>query len=76
MNGIMNANVIVNEFEINRPRIQKIDSRIDDCLRDCDNKYFHTFDPICVYDIKLTNITNNEKINSTISDKSMGFLIE
>ena len=26
------------------------------------NKYFHTFKYVCIYDIKLTNITNNESM--------------
>ena len=38
-----------------------IDSLIDYSIKDCHNKYFHTFDHICDYDL-----------NFTISDKSMG----
>ena len=72
MNGIKNENVIVKEYEFDEPLIQKIDSIIDDCIRDCHNKYFHTFDHICEYVIQLTDINNNELINITISDKSMG----
>ena len=72
MNGIRNENVIVKEYEFDEPLIQKIDSIIDDCIRDCHNKYFHTFDHICEYDIQLTDIINNELINITFSDKSMG----
>ena len=70
----MNENqlTIDKEYEFDIPLIQKIDSIIYNCIRDCYNKYFHTFDHICVYDIKLTNIGNNELINVTISDKSMG----
>ena len=68
----MNENVIVKEYEFDNPLIQKIDSLIDNFIRDCHNKYFHTFDHICEYDIKFTNITNNESLNFTISDKSMG----
>ena len=67
----MNENVIVEVNEFDKPLIQKIDSIIDDCIRDFRNKYFHTFDHICEFDIKLTNITNNEIINLTFSDKSM-----
>ena len=58
-------------FEFNNPDIHKIDSLIDKSLRDCHNKYFHTFDHVCEYDINFTNITNNEKVNFTVSDKSM-----
>ena len=45
---------------------------IDKCFRDCYNNYFHNFKYRCIYDIKHTNITNNETINFTNSDKSMG----
>ena len=59
MNGILNKNVIVKEYEFDNPLIQKIDSLIDNSIRDCHNRYFHTFDHICEYDIQLTNITHN-----------------
>ena len=68
----MNENIIVKEYKYIKPLIQKIDSIIDNCIRDCHNKYFHTFDHVCVYDIKLTNISNNQTFDLTISDKSMG----
>ena len=72
MNGITKENVIVKEYEIDNPLIQKIDSIIDNCIRDCHNKYFHTFDHICEYNLNFTNITNNETVNFLISDKRMG----
>ena len=70
----MNENqlTIVEEYEFDNPTIQKIDSVIDSSIRDCHNKYFHTFDHICEYDLNFTNVTNNETVNFTISDKSMG----
>ena len=70
----MNKNqlTIVKEYIFDNPLIHKIDSIIDNCYRDCHNKYFHTFEYDCTYDIKLTNTINNEIINITISDKSMG----
>ena len=68
----MNENVVVKEYKFDNPLIQKIDSLINNSIRDCHNKYFHTFDHICEYDIQLTNITNNESVNFTISEKSMG----
>ena len=43
----MNENIIVEEYEFDKPLIQKIDSIIDDCIRDCHHKCFHTFDHIC-----------------------------
>ena len=51
--------------------LRTIDSTIYNCIRDCHTKYFHTFGQICVYDICLENITNNEIINLTISGESM-----
>ena len=70
----MNENEIyvVKEYNFDNPPITKIDSIIDGCYRDCHNNYFHTFKYVCIYDIRLTNITNNEIIIITISDESLG----
>ena len=69
----MNENELydVKEYKFDNPPIHKIDSIIDGCYRDCHSKYFHTFKYVCIYDIKLSNITNNEIINLSISDESM-----
>ena len=72
MNGEPNENEFVREYEFDNRPIQNIDSLIDNSIRDCHNKYFHTFDQICEYDLNFTNITNNEIVNFTIYDKSMG----
>ena len=74
MDGVMNENqlTIVKEYEFYNPLIQKIDSIIGKSIRDCHDKYFHTFDRICEYDINFTNTTNNETVNFTISEKCMG----
>ena len=74
MNGMMNENqlTVVKEYEFDNPPIQKIDSLIGNSIRDCHIKYFHTFDHICEYNLNFTNITNNEIVNFTISEKSMG----
>ena len=69
----MNENVIVKEYEFDNPLIQKMGSLINNSLRHCHNKYFHTFDHISQYDIQLANIGNSQMINLTISDKSMAF---
>ena len=55
----MNENEIqaVKEYKFDIPLPTKIYSIIDGCYRDCHNKYFFTFKNVCVYDIKLTNIT-------------------
>ena len=72
MSGVMNENVIVEEYDFDKPLIQKTDSLIVNCIRNCHDKYFHTFDHICEYLLNFTNITNNETVNFTISDKTMG----
>ena len=71
MNCVLNENVIVKEYEFDKPPIQKIDSLIDNSIKDCHYKSFHTFDHICEYDLNFTNIGNNETVNFTISDKCM-----
>ena len=68
----MNENIIVKEHEFNNPLIQKIDSLIDNSIRNCRNKNFHTFDHMFESDLNFTKITNNEIVNFTISDKSIG----
>ena len=69
----MNENelYVVKEFKFDTPLFHKTDSIRVGCYRDCHNKFFHTFEYVCIYDIKLSNITNNEIINLSISDESM-----
>ena len=59
------------EYKLDNLLINEIDSIIDNCFRACPNNFFHNFKYECIYDIKLTNITNKEIINLTISGKSM-----
>ena len=74
MNGIINENklTVVKEYEYYNPIIQNIDFIINKCCRDCHNKYYHTFEDECVYDLNFTKITNNEIVNFTISDENLG----
>ena len=73
MDSIINENklTVVKEYEFDNPPITKIDSIINKCWRDCHNKYFHTFEHICEYNLNFTK-PNNEKVDLTISDKSIG----
>ena len=68
----MNKNEIyvVKECIFDNPLITDIDSKIDSCFEDCHNKYFHKFKYESIYDIKLTNMTDYEIVNWTISSKS------
>ena len=59
------------KYEFDKPLIQKIDSIIDFCIRDCHNKHFHRFEYKCKHDNNFTSIRINEINNTTISDKSM-----
>ena len=61
---------LVKESEFDKPLIRKAKSKIDSCFREFPNKFYHSFDYICVYDVKLSSIRNNEKIILTVSDKS------
>ena len=63
---------LVKEYNFVNPLNQKLDSLIDNSIRDCHKKYFRKFKYRLVYDINLTNITNNETVNFTISDQIMG----
>ena len=67
MNGLMNKN----QLTVVKESINKIDSILDNCCRDCYKKHFHTFEYKCVYNIKFTNIGNKDTVNLTFSDKNM-----
>ena len=69
----MNENelYVVKDYKFDNPLITEIDSITDKCFRDCHNSFFHIFlKNECIYDIKLTNITNIEILNLTLGDKS------
>ena len=70
----MNENelYVVQEYKFDNPIITEIDSIIDKFFTERHKSYFHNFKYECIYDIKITIITNNEIINLTISGKSMG----
>ena len=63
---------LVKEYNFANLIIQKIDSLIDNSIRDCYKKYFDKFKYRLVYDLNFTNITNNKSVNFTISNKIMG----
>ena len=61
---------LVKEYNFDNPNIKNIDSIINNSIRDCRNKYFHTFDHECVYDLNFTNINNKKTLNFTTSEKN------
>ena len=56
----MNENqlYVVREYKFDNPLITNRDSNIDKCFRDCQKICFQNFMYECIYDNKLTNITN------------------
>ena len=71
MNGILNESTVVKEHDFNEPDIQEIDYLLDDIIKDCRTKFFHTFEDTLVYDIEFTISSKNEEINFTITHRSM-----
>ena len=59
----MNESIVVKEYDFNEPDIHEIDCLLADIIKDCRNKFFHTFEYRLVYDIKFTNISNNGGVN-------------
>ena len=78
MNVIINENqlTIVKEYDFDKPDIHEIDYLLDDIIKDCRNKYFHTFENRLVFDVNFTNVSNNEEINFTITHRAMEFKTE
>ena len=56
MNEIINENklFVVKEYEFDKKDIHEIDYLLDDVIKDCRRKYFHTFEYKLVYDINFT----------------------
>ena len=71
MNGVLNENAVVKEFVFNKRDVHEIDYLLDDFIKDCRGKYFHTFENGLVYDKIFTNISHNEYVNFTITHRSM-----
>ena len=67
----MKTDNIVKEYKFDNPLCFHEVSIIDSCFKDCHKSYFQIFKYECIYDFKLTNITDNEIFNLTISGKSM-----
>ena len=66
---------LVKEYKIDNPLFTGIDSIGDECLKDCRNKNFHSFNHKSLYGIKLTKIIDNEIFNLTIGGKNKNCMI-
>ena len=66
-----NESYVAKEHKFDNPLITDTGFITNSCFKDCHNNSFHNFNYECIYDIKLTNITDNELKTLTISGKSM-----
>ena len=57
----MKESSVVKHYESFQPEFNEVDYLLDKVVKDCRNRFFHTFKYRCVYYIKFTNIANNEK---------------
>ena len=74
----MNENQLttVKNYATDKPDIHEIYSLLDDFFKDCRNKFFHEFEFRHVYDIQITNFSNDEDVNFTITHRSGEFETE
>ena len=78
MNDMTNENqlIVVKEYEFDKTDIHKIDYILDDVIKDCRKKYFHSFEYRIIYDLCFKNISNNEEVNFAVTHRSMEFKTE
>ena len=62
---------LVKEDKFDNSVFTEIDSILYKCFKGCHINNFHKFKYESIYDIQLTKITNEEKINLTISGKNL-----
>ena len=63
--------IVVKEYDLIRLKNDEVKSILNDTIENCGNKYFHSFEFRCVYDIKLTNVDYNGKVILTITLENM-----
>ena len=78
MNEIINENklFVVKEYEFDKTDIHKIDYILDDVIKDCRKKYFHSFEYRIIDDLCFKNISNIEEVNFAVTHRSMEFKTE
>ena len=59
--------IFVTEYEFIETQIDEVIYILNDTIKDCRRKYFHTFGYSCVYDIKFINMENFVEDNLTIT---------
>ena len=78
MNEIINENklFVVKECKFDKKDIHEIDYILDDVIKDCRKKYFHSFEYRIIYDLCFKIISNNEEVNFAVTHRSMEFKTE
>ena len=71
INTKKNMVLSVKEYEFIAPDFDEVNYILKDTIKDCRKNYFHSFGYRCVYDIKYTNIKNNEEV---ILTNSIGYM--
>ena len=69
----MNENelFVVKKYKSDNPIITDVDFITENYFNDCRDIYFHEVEYECIFHFKLKNITENEMMNPTVSDKSV-----
>ena len=68
-----NESYVVKEYKADNLLIADTDFITNSCFKNFHTIHFHNFKHECIYEIKLTNVTDNELNSLTISGKSMNF---
>ena len=71
-----NQLIVVKEYKFDKTDIHEIDYILDDVIKDCRKKYFHSFEYRIIYDLCFKNISNNEEVNFAVTHRSMEFKTE
>ena len=58
---------MVKEYKLDKPLFTEKKSINDSCFKGCHNNYVRNFKYECIFDTKITNVTDIEILLSTIS---------
>ena len=58
---------VAQEFKFVNPDIDDVNYILNDAIKDCRKKYFHSLEYRCVYDFKFSNFTNHEEVVLSIT---------
>ena len=64
---------VVKEYEFIKPEIGEVNYILNDAIKDCRKKLFHSFQYRCVYDFKDINMENSEEFILTSFNGYMKF---